>query len=78
MVWLALLGVSRVVPLAFVEVAVAIALLIVVALGEVIVLLILLVSPPCHHVAQLYNSSRAVARSRGTYASRRAHSGNSI
>jgi hypothetical protein len=36
--------------LALVEVAVAVALLVAVALGEVVVLLILLVSPPCHHV----------------------------
>jgi hypothetical protein len=50
-----------VVSLALVEVAVAIALLVVVALGEAVVLLVLLVSPPCHHVAQLYNSSRAIA-----------------
>jgi hypothetical protein len=51
MVWLALSGVSRVVPLAFVEVAGAIALLVVVTLGEAIVFLIPLVIPPCHHVA---------------------------
>jgi hypothetical protein len=40
LVWLALSGVSRVVPLAFVEVTVAIALLVVVALGEAVVLLL--------------------------------------
>jgi hypothetical protein len=51
MVWLALSSVPRVVPLSFV----------VVALGEAIVFLILLVSPPCHHVMQLHDSSRAVA-----------------
>jgi hypothetical protein len=50
MVWLAFLGVPRVVPLAFVEVVVAIALLVVVALGEAVVLLVLLVRPPCHYV----------------------------
>jgi hypothetical protein len=49
-----------VVPLAFVEVAVAIALLVVVALGEAVILLVLLVSPPCHHVTQLHGSSRAI------------------
>jgi hypothetical protein len=37
LVWLALSGVSRVVPLAFVEVAVAISLLVVVALGKAVV-----------------------------------------
>jgi hypothetical protein len=62
MVWLALLGVPRVVPLAFVEVAVAIALLVMVALGETVVFLVVLVGPPCHHVTQLHGSSRAVAR----------------
>jgi hypothetical protein len=50
-----------VVPLAFVEVVIAIALLVVVALGEAVVFLILLVSLPCHHVMQLRGSSRAVA-----------------
>jgi hypothetical protein len=61
MVWPALSGVPRVVPLVFVKVAVAIALLVVVALGEAVVLLILLVCPLCHHVTQLYSSSQAVA-----------------
>jgi hypothetical protein len=61
MVWLALLSVPRVVPLAFVEVAVAIALLVMVALGEVVIFLVLLVSPPRHHVTQLHGSSRVVA-----------------
>jgi hypothetical protein len=61
MVWLALSGVPRVVPLAFVEVAIAVALFVGVALGEAVVFLILLVSPPCHHVTQLHSSSRAVA-----------------
>jgi hypothetical protein len=51
LVWLALLGVPRVVLLAFVEVGVAVALLVVVALGEAIIFRILLVSPLCHHVA---------------------------
>jgi hypothetical protein len=46
MVWLALSGVPRVVPLAFVKVVIAIVLLVVVALGETVVLLILLVCPP--------------------------------
>jgi hypothetical protein len=50
LVWLALSGLTRVVPLALVEVVVAIALLIAVALGEAVVLLILLVSPPYHRV----------------------------
>jgi hypothetical protein len=50
-----------VVPLALVEVAIAIALIVVVALGESVILLILVVSPPCHHVAQLYGSSWAIA-----------------
>jgi hypothetical protein len=50
-----------VVPLAFVKVAIAVALFVVVALGEAVVFLILLVSPPCHHVTQLHNSSRAVS-----------------
>jgi hypothetical protein len=45
MVWLALSGILRVVPLAFVEVVVAVALLVVVALGEAIILLVLLVNP---------------------------------
>jgi hypothetical protein len=57
--------------MALVEVAVAIALLVVVALGEVTVLLIHLVNPPCHHVMQLHGSSH------GTCYSRRAHSGSS-
>jgi hypothetical protein len=61
MVWLALSGIPRVVLPAFVEVAIAIALLVVVALGEAVIFLILLVSPPYHHVAQLHGSSRAVA-----------------
>jgi hypothetical protein len=61
LVWLALSGIPRVVPLALVEVGVAIALLVVVALGEAVVLLILLVSPPCHHIMQLYGSSQAIA-----------------
>jgi hypothetical protein len=50
-----------VVPLAFVEVVVAVALFVVVAFGEAFIFLILLVSPPCHHVTQLHGSSRAVA-----------------
>jgi hypothetical protein len=61
LVWLAFLGVPRVVPLALVKVVVAVALLVVVALREVIVLLVLLVGPPCHHVTQFHGSSRAVA-----------------
>jgi hypothetical protein len=61
LVWLALSGVPQVVPLALIEVAVAIALLVVVVLGEAVVLLVLLVSPPCHHVTQLYGSSRVIA-----------------
>jgi hypothetical protein len=58
LVWLALSGVPRVVSLAFVEVAVAITLLVVDALVEAIVLLILLVSPPCHHDTQIHSNSR--------------------
>jgi hypothetical protein len=54
-------GFSRVVLLAFVKVVVAVGLLVVVALRQALVLLILLVSPPCHHVAQFHGSSRAVA-----------------
>jgi hypothetical protein len=61
LVWLALLGVPRVVPLALVEVVVAVALLVVAALWEAIILLVLLINPPCHHVTQFHNSSRAVA-----------------
>jgi hypothetical protein len=40
---------------------VAIALLVVVALREAVVLLVLLDSPSCHHVTQLHGSSRAIA-----------------
>jgi hypothetical protein len=43
------------------QVAIAISLLIVVALGKAVILLVLLVSPPCQHVTQLYGSSRAIA-----------------
>jgi hypothetical protein len=50
-----------VVPLAFVEVAIAISFLVVVALGKAVILLVLLVSPPCYHVTQLNGSSRAIA-----------------
>jgi hypothetical protein len=57
LVWLALSSVPRVAPLALVVVAIAIALLVVVALGEAVVLLVLLVSPPCHHVMQFHDSS---------------------
>jgi hypothetical protein len=61
LVWLALLGVPRVVPLALVKVAVAIALLVVVALGKALILLIILVNPPCYHVTQLHGSTWAIA-----------------
>jgi small-conductance mechanosensitive channel len=61
LVWLALSGVPRVVSLALVKVAVAIALLVLVALGEAVVLLVLLVGPPCHHVMQFHGSRRAIA-----------------
>jgi hypothetical protein len=44
LVWLAFSGIPRVVPLAFVEVVVAVALLVIVALRKAIVLLVLLVS----------------------------------
>jgi hypothetical protein len=57
LVWLALSGVPRVVPLAFVEVVIATSLLVVVALGEAVILLVLLVSPLCHQVTQLHGSS---------------------
>jgi hypothetical protein len=50
LVWLVLLGVPQVVLLALVEVTIAIALLVAVALGEVVILLVFLVSPPCRHV----------------------------
>jgi hypothetical protein len=53
--WLALSRGSRVVPLALVEAVV------VVALGEALVLLILLVSPSLHHVTKLHGSLGAVA-----------------
>jgi hypothetical protein len=43
-------GKTPIVPLALVEVAVAVALLVAISLGEAVVLLILLVSPLCHHV----------------------------
>jgi hypothetical protein len=59
-VWLALSGVPQVVPLAFVKVVIAIALLVVVALREAVIFLVLLVSPPYHHVTQLHGSSWAV------------------
>jgi hypothetical protein len=55
MVWLALLGGFQVVSLAFVE-AVAIVALVIVALGEALVLLVLLVGPSLHHVTELHNS----------------------
>jgi hypothetical protein len=61
MVWLALSGIPRVVPLAFVKVAIAIALLVMVAVEEAVVFLIFLVSPPCHHITQFHGGSRAVA-----------------
>jgi hypothetical protein len=50
-----------VVPVALVEVAVAISLLVMVALGKAIVLLILLISPSCHHIMQLHDNSWAIA-----------------
>jgi hypothetical protein len=50
LVWLALSGVSRVVLLTLVEVVVVVALLVDIALGETIVLVVLLVSALCHHV----------------------------
>jgi hypothetical protein len=61
LVWLALSGIPQVVPLAFIEVEIAIALVVMVALGEAVILLVLLISPPCHHVTQLHGSSRAIA-----------------
>jgi hypothetical protein len=57
MVWLVLSGVSRVIPLAFVKVAAAIAWLVMAVLGEAVVFLVLLFGPLCHHVAQLHCSS---------------------
>jgi hypothetical protein len=60
MVWLALSGGFRVVPLAFVG-AVAIVLLVVVVLGEALILLVLLTGPSLHHVIELHNSLGAVA-----------------
>jgi hypothetical protein len=59
LVWLALSGGFRVVPLAF-FIEVAIAVLIIVALGEVFILLILQVGPSLHHVPKLYGGSWAV------------------
>jgi hypothetical protein len=50
-----------VVPLALVKVAIAVAVLVAVALGEVVVLLVLLVRPPCHHITEFHGSSRAIA-----------------
>jgi hypothetical protein len=50
LIWLALSGVPRVVPLAFVDVVVAITLLVTFVLGEAVVLLVLLVSPLGHRV----------------------------
>jgi hypothetical protein len=47
--------------LALVEMAIATALLVMVAFGETVILLILLVCPSCHHVTQLHGSSRAIA-----------------
>jgi hypothetical protein len=61
MVWLAFSGVSRVVPLAFVRVVVVVALLVIFAIGEALILLILLVGTPCHHVMEFHGSSWAVA-----------------
>jgi hypothetical protein len=58
-IWLALSGWFRVVPLAFVG-AVAATVLVVVALGEALVLLILLVGPSLHHVTKLHGSLGAV------------------
>jgi hypothetical protein len=59
MVWLALLGGFRVVPLAFVR-AVSVVALLIVELGEALVLLILLVGPSLHHVLELHESLGAV------------------
>jgi hypothetical protein len=50
LVWLVLSEVPRVVLLALVKVAVAVTLLVTIALGEAVVLLVLLVGPPCYHV----------------------------
>jgi hypothetical protein len=61
LVWLEFLGIPRVVPLALVKVVVVVTLLVVVALGEAIVLLVLLVSLSCHNVAQFHDGSLAVA-----------------
>jgi hypothetical protein len=57
LVWLAFSGVPLVVPLALVEVAIAIALLVMVALGEMVVLLVLLV---CHHDIMSRSSTAVV------------------
>jgi hypothetical protein len=61
MFWLTLLGVPRVVPLAFVEMAVAIALLVVVALGEAVVFLS---SWSAHRAIMFYSSTIVVGRLR--------------
>jgi hypothetical protein len=58
-IWLALLGGSRVVLLDFVGAVVAVAL--VVILGEELILLILLVGLSLHHVVELHDSLGAVA-----------------
>jgi hypothetical protein len=61
LVWLAFLGIPRVVSLALVKMLVVVALLVIVVLGEMIILLVLPVSPPCHHVVQFHGSSRMIA-----------------
>jgi hypothetical protein len=48
--WLTLLGVPRVVPLALVKVAIDVALLVTVELGEAVILLVLPVSRPLSHL----------------------------
>jgi hypothetical protein len=60
MVCNALSGGFRVVPLASVG-AVAVAALVVAALGEALVFLVLLVGPSLHHVVELHDSLRAIA-----------------
>jgi hypothetical protein len=59
LVWLALSGVPLVVPLAPIKVVVAIALLVIVALGEAIILLIILIG---HHAIMPRSSTVVVGR----------------
>jgi hypothetical protein len=59
-IFLALLGGCRVVPLALVG-AVVVVVLVVVAIGEAFVLLIILAGPSLHHLAELHDSLGVIA-----------------